>query len=265
MANETEDQIIEEGTEQGSGTGVNDATAGMPDTQTFTQEQLDSIITNRLNAESEKFARERANWQNEVSQREAYINGLQQSQAQNQQKVDPYADLSPDEKLVARATEAATRRFEERINARLNNFENTLAPITQRSQADEFFASKPSNLPPSIKNRAIQLLSQVRGVNLEGAYRLALAEDAEAKYQTGGSFNTQTNQVNQPKPRTGNRPIPHTEMGGANRNLTNKPAQDEDDNLSWAQFREAAERDGAQVPDEGAMFGPRGAGKYFKP
>lgn len=226
--------------------------------KSFTQEQINEVIAARLRDEAEKQSRREAQYQREIAERDAFIQGLRTA-TPKQQMEDPYADLSDEEKSLIRVSERAQKKTEKRLEDFMQQVAGVLAPIAAKEAAVEFFETK-GKVPAEVQKKTMQYLRQLgsQGVNMQGAYRLAMADYAE------DVVNGRVAPAAAPAPAAKKpaAPVPHTELGGSRRSLANPPAAKEDEKLSWSEFRQKAEAARKFAPMEGAVYGPNGAQAY---
>lgn len=232
----------------------------------FTQAELDAIITKRLSDEASKAAAERAQYQRDIAEREAYIHGLMQNAPRGQQPPQEPQFETQEEAYLYRANRAASAEFEKKLEAQTLAVQTMLAPLVSGQHVEQFFSVKPAQIPAEVKARTAELYkaNMMRGATVEGAYKLAVAEYGE-RVMLGQAPNL-TAPTAQPnfQPQPARAPLPHVEMGGGNRRIVPQPgAQKEFGSLSDF-FAEAAKVN-QYAPEDGAVYGTNGAAPYRKP
>lgn len=248
------DEIVEEGTEPANEPAANEPA---PEAKAFTQADVDAVVSARLRSEADKQERERLRYEAEIARRDAYIQGLATNRGAPNE--DPYADLSEDEKSLIRVSERATSKLEKKMEAFMQGVAQTIAPIAAQSQVAEFFENK-GKVPDSVQKKTMHYLRTLggQGVNMHGAFKLAMADYAE-DIVAGRVSPSAPGAAPARKPAA---QVPHVEVGGARRSLTPNAPTANDDNMSWKQFRQEAEKARKRAPMEGAVYGQNGAEDY---
>lgn len=253
----------------------------------FTGDEVNNIVAGRLREANERFERER---QNQSQGMEARLFQIEQTVNQALDRLtaasapDPYAGLSRDERALARPAEFAAKVAMSPIEKKMEQFmaqvASVVAPLAAREQSEQFFQSLPKAVPDAVKQKTLGYLRMhaARGIDMQGAFTLALSDFAREQLMGdgngngNGSYAPGTRPAGAPPPAARTQPKAFVDLGGANRSaLPNAPGT-QSKNIDRTQraptlraFMDEAAQHITEAPVEGAAASARGAGPYRDP